>query len=70
MDKTYQDFDMIGAKRGLPPQIARLQAQNKTKAEIDERLLIEPDVWQLILKKADNATEIARVNQVLRAMLA
>lgn len=70
MDKDYQDFDMTGAKRGIPPQIARLQVQNKAKAEIDERLLIEPDVWQLILKKADNATEIARVNQVLRAMLA
>lgn len=76
MDKDYQeykDFDMTGATRGIPPQIARLQAKRKAEREQQgqsEISPIEPDVWQLILKKANNATEMAKINQVLRIMLA
>lgn len=67
MDKEYQDFDMTGAKRGIPPQIAHLKAHQQTQEPTNP---LAPDVWQLILKKADNATEIARVNQLIRQALA
>lgn len=75
MDKDYQDdkdFDMTGATRGIPPQIARRQAKHKTEQEPSaqgEFSLIEPDVWQLIRQNADKASQIAKVNGVLRLML-
>lgn len=70
MDKDYQDykdFDMTGATRGIPPQIARLQKQSETPSDSH---LIEPDVWQLIRQNAGNPVQIAKINTVLRAMLA
>lgn len=73
MDKDYQDykdFDMSGATRGIPPQIARLQAKHKTEQIQSEVDLIEPDVWQLLRQKASDPQEIAKVNGVLRALLA
>lgn len=73
MDKDYQDykdFDMSGAKRGIPPQVARLQAKHKAEHTQSDTDLIEPDVWQLIRKHAQNPTQIAKINGVLRTMLA
>lgn len=71
MDKDYQeykDFDMSGATRGVPVQIARLQAiQSEPSSDIH---LIEPDVWQLIRQHAQNPVQIAKINGVLRTMLA
>lgn len=70
MDKDYQeykDFDMSGAVRGVPPQIARLQA--KAKAEREQKTLIDDDVWQLIQQSQD-PRKADKINGVLRAMFA
>lgn len=72
LDAKMASLDFSQAKPvSEVPALARLQGKRRDeKGQLEQANPLEPDVWQLILKKADNATEIARVNQVLRAMLA
>ncbi len=54
------------------PALARLQAMRKAeqKQKSEPTYAIEPDVWQLISQKLDNASELTRMNNILRAVLA
>lgn len=58
----------------LPSHVqAVLQARKQVTVEhIDHQALsvIEPDVWKLIKQKANNPQEMARMNGVLRLLLA
>lgn len=71
LDSKMANLDFSQAKSVAEvPALAKLQAKRKAqKEQLKQANPLEPDVWQLILKKADNATEMARINQVLRAML-
>lgn len=75
MDKDYQeykDFDMTGAVRGIPPQVARIQAKNRAKNQTQEPLnfieIFEPDVQELISKLKDKQT-LEDINGFLRVYL-
>lgn len=64
MDKDYQDykdFDMSGATRGTPPQIAKLKA-NSDNAWLDEDL----SVW---IAKQDSTTK-RHINEMIRHAMA
>lgn len=73
LDKIMANLDF---KQGKPvsevPALAKLQAERKAQREkqVQEIDLIEPDVWQLIRQQSNNPKEIAKVNSVLRALLA
>lgn len=73
LDKIMANLDF---KQGKPvsevPVLAKLQAERKAQREkqVQEIDLIEPDVWQLIRQQSNNPKEIAKVNSVLRALLA
>ncbi|STZ13735.1 Uncharacterised protein [Moraxella caviae] len=54
MDKDYQeykDFDMTGAIRGIPPQIARLQAKNQTNVKTEQARLLDDDVMAWVVRQ-------------------
>ncbi len=72
MDK---EFDFSTAK--LPTQVPALQQlrqayANQNKLDNDQKPIhaIEPDVWQLIQKHADNSEELARLNGMIRLLFA
>lgn len=73
LDKIMANLDF---KQGKPvsevPALAKLQARRKAQreAQVQEIDLIDPDVWQLIRQQSNNPKEIAKVNSVLRALLA
>lgn len=73
LDKIMANLDF---KQGKPvsevPALAKLQAERKAQREkqVQEIDLIEPDVWQLLRQQSNNPKEIAKVNSVLRALLA
>lgn len=63
----------------VEPQSLKNYKANKTKALAEQannlndnelNHVIAPDIWQLIRQKANNASEMAKMNGVLRVLLA
>ncbi|OOR85822.1 hypothetical protein B0181_11890 [Moraxella caviae] len=70
MDKDYQeykDFDMTGAIRGIPPQIARLQAKNQTNVKTEQARLLDDDVMAWVVRQDQDTKNI--INQMIRGMM-
>lgn len=73
MDKDYEDyknFDMSGAKRGIPPIIKKLQQSNREiNSSIELSNLFENDVLEAMKLRANRPQELLHINAVLRVLL-
>lgn len=65
MDKDYEiykDFDMTGAKRGIPSHIAQLQVQSKAHHTLDDDVMAWLSVQDEVTKR--------HINDVIRHFMA
>lgn len=71
MDKDYQDykdFDMTGATRGIPPQIARLQAKYQAEASNEQSKVLDDDVLAWACTQDQSTRHY--INEMIRGLMA